>query len=281
MQVEKAQGESLYHGHQWVFVDYSLANFQIDGLLVQILSIFSIAVRIFSKHLSLFTSTIKKTFFFLGYACGLWKFPGQGSNPCHSSDPGCCSDNSRSLTCCATRKLLLRGLHFQLNQIQTIQTVKPPRTVHTEFFRINYVNLVILLSKVFWGFLGLFQGRTHGICKFSDQEFESEPQPLACTTATATPDLSCICNLHDRSRQCQIFNPLSKARDQNCVLMDSSQNLFHRATTETPSIGFFRGFGTDPLLHSVSPYLPQENGIPPVAFGRYHSCSVQWRVSCT
>ena len=30
-------------------------------------------------------------------AC-MWKFPGQGSNPCHSSDPGCCSDNARSLT---------------------------------------------------------------------------------------------------------------------------------------------------------------------------------------
>ena len=32
------------------------------------------------------------------------KFPGQGSNPHHSSDPGCFSDNVGSLTHCATRE---------------------------------------------------------------------------------------------------------------------------------------------------------------------------------
>ena len=34
-----------------------------------------------------------------------WKFPGQGSNPRHSSDPRCCKDNPGSLTHCATREL--------------------------------------------------------------------------------------------------------------------------------------------------------------------------------
>ena len=32
------------------------------------------------------------------------------------------------------------------------------------------------------------------------------------TTATATQDPRCVCNLHHSSRQCQILNPLSKAR---------------------------------------------------------------------
>ena len=40
-----------------------------------------------------------------GHACGMWKFPGQGSNPCHSSD-----NNAGSLTHCATRELRL-SLH--------------------------------------------------------------------------------------------------------------------------------------------------------------------------
>ena len=40
---------------------------------------------------------------------------------------------------------------------------------------------------------------------------KSELQLPAYTTATATQDLSRICDLHDRSRQHQIFNPLSKA----------------------------------------------------------------------
>ena len=35
----------------------------------------------------------------------------------------------------------------------------------------------------------------------------------AYTTATAMTDLSHVCNLHHTSWQCQILNPLSKARD--------------------------------------------------------------------
>ena len=44
---------------------------------------------------------------------------------------------------------------------------------------------------------------------------------LAYTTATATRDLSLICNLHHSSQQCQIQN-LSEARDRTLVLMDAS-----------------------------------------------------------
>ena len=36
---------------------------------------------------------------------GMWKFPGQGLNPCHSSDLSRCSGNAGSLTCRATREL--------------------------------------------------------------------------------------------------------------------------------------------------------------------------------
>ena len=35
-----------------------------------------------------------------GCACGMWKFTGQRSNLCHSSNLGCCSDNTGSLTHC-------------------------------------------------------------------------------------------------------------------------------------------------------------------------------------
>ena len=43
--------------------------------------------------------------------------------------------------------------------------------------------------------------------------FQLELQLLAYTTATATWDLSCVCNLHHSSQQRQILSPLSKARD--------------------------------------------------------------------
>ena len=42
---------------------------------------------------------------------------------------------------------------------------------------------------------------------------QSELEPPAYTTATATPDLSRFCDLHHSSRQRWILNPLSEARD--------------------------------------------------------------------
>jgi len=51
---------------------------------------------------------------------------------------------------------------------------------------------------------------------------QSELQPRTYARATATPDASPDCDLHRSSWQCQILNPLSKARDQTCVLVDTS-----------------------------------------------------------
>ena len=53
-----------------------------------------------------------------------------------------------------------------------------------------------------------------------------ELQLLAYTTATAPPDPSHISDLHPSSRQYQILNPLSEARDQMRNLMVPSQILF-------------------------------------------------------
>ena len=52
---------------------------------------------------------------------------------------------------------------------------------------------------------------------------KSELQLPAYTTATAMLDLSRIYDLHNGSQQCQILNPLSEARNQTCILTDSSQ----------------------------------------------------------
>ena len=51
---------------------------------------------------------------------------------------------------------------------------------------------------------------------------ESELQLPAYTTATVIRDLSHVCGLHHNSQQRWILNPLSKARNQTCVLMDIS-----------------------------------------------------------
>ena len=49
----------------------------------------------------------------------------------------------------------------------------------------------------------------------------------AYATAIATQDLSCICNLCHILWQCRILNPLSKARDQTRIFMDTSWVLNH------------------------------------------------------
>ena len=63
---------------------------------------------------------------------------------------------------------------------------------------------------------------------------KSELQLPAYTTATATQDASLFCNLYHNSRQRQILNPLSKARDQTQNLMVPRQICFHCATMGTP-----------------------------------------------
>ena len=52
---------------------------------------------------------------------------------------------------------------------------------------------------------------------------ESELKLPAYTTATAMQDLSHIYNLHGRSWQHQILNPLIEARDQTCILTETSR----------------------------------------------------------
>ena len=54
-------------------------------------------------------------------------------------------------------------------------------------------------------------------------EVESELSLLIYTTATATQEPSSIYNLYHSSQQRQILNPLSEARGQTCILMDTSR----------------------------------------------------------
>ena len=81
---------------------------------------------------------------------------------------------------------------------------------------------------------------------------ESELQLMAYTTATATRDPSHICDdLYHSSRQCWILNPLSKARDRTCVLMDASQVHFHWAMTETLTYLYLSIFQGKPIPRSL------------------------------
>ena len=51
-------------------------------------------------------------------------------------------------------------------------------------------------------------------------------------------DLSHVCDLYHSSWQCWILNPLSKARDQTCILMDTGCFINHWATMGTLQISY-------------------------------------------
>ena len=94
-----------------------------------------------------------------------------------------------------------------------------------------FFGFFLLLLFVF--FLMATQGIWH--MKVPRLGAEWELQLLACAAATATPDLSPICDPHCCSHQCQILKPPSKARDQTCILTDTSRVRYYWATMGTPS----------------------------------------------
>ena len=61
----------------------------------------------------------------------------------------------------------------------------------------------------------------------------------AVAIATVMQSPSCVCKLHHSSWQHWISNPLSEAREQTHILMDTSWTHFHCATMETPMYTIF------------------------------------------
>ena len=89
-----------------------------------------------------------------------------------------------------------------------------------------------------------------------------ELQVLAYAMATATPDPSRVCNLHRSSWQHQILNPLSQARDQTCVLMDTVRFISAEPRQELQRFPFLTGassltynlVGEGTLIHFIHRY---------------------------
>ena len=72
---------------------------------------------------------------------------------------------------------------------------------------------------------------------------ELELQLLAYAPATATLDLSCVCDLYHSSQQHWILNPWSEARDQTHDLRVPSRIRFCCTATGTPLAGILLDMG--------------------------------------
>ena len=109
------------------------------------------------------------------------------------------------------------------------------------WMRIMFQRFYLLL--LFFNFLS-FLGPLPRHMEIPRLVVQSELQPPAQTRATATWDPSRVCNLHHSSwQECQILNPLSKARDQTCNLMVPKSDLL--TTAPQRELLFQRFFHSD------------------------------------
>ena len=85
-------------------------------------------------------------------------------------------------------------------------------------------------KHVLWGREFFLLGPHPQHTKVPRQGVESELYLPAYVMATATWDPSHIYDLPQSSQQCQILNPLNKARDRTRILMDTSRVPYRWAT---------------------------------------------------
>ena len=85
------------------------------------------------------------------------------------------------------------------------------------------ISQVVLLLLLLLFFVFVFSRAVPAAYGVPRLGVELELQLPACPRATAARDLSHVCDLHHNSQQCQILNPLSKARDGTHNLMVLSQ----------------------------------------------------------
>ena len=102
------------------------------------------------------------------------------------------------------------------------------------YLGVEFLDHIVILFIIFCLFVFLGPHPRHMEVPRLGVELELELP--AYTTTTAMSDPSLLCDLHHSSRQRQILNPLSKARDWTCVLMDTGQVPYQWAMMGTPTI---------------------------------------------
>ena len=99
--------------------------------------------------------------------------------------------------------------------------------------------LYFFLSLFFYLLIFAFLGLHLWHMEAPRLEVDLELQLPAYATAIAAQDLSYVCKLYHSSQQHQILNPLSKARDHTCILIDTSWIRFRCTTVGTFSMTTF------------------------------------------
>ena len=89
---------------------------------------------------------------------------------------------------------------------------------------------------------------------------KSDLQLQAYATATAMWDPSQVCNIHHSSRQHQILNPLSGAREQTHILTGTSQVCYHCYPEPPPPLDpVLSAQKGEIILYSVSAFMEEQS----------------------
>ena len=96
-------------------------------------------------------------------------------------------------------------------------THTPYTDINTHFIYYRHTNTHFFIPFLFMA--------TPGAYGSSQARGQIRDTAAGYITATATPDLSCICNLHHSLQQYWILNPLSEARNRTHILTDNVRSL--------------------------------------------------------
>ena len=179
--------------------------------------------------------------FVFGCTQGMWKFPGHGLNPCHSSNQSHGCNNTKSLTCVTepwgnTRRALFLFVFSHAHSTWNLCHSSNPSCCRDNTGSLIHCTTRELLFLLFFCFCFLGLHPRH--MRVPRLRVKSEPQLPAYARATAIRDPSWVCDLYHSSWQRWIPDQLSEARDQTPILMDTSWICFHWATKGTPCFYF-------------------------------------------
>ena len=130
-----------------------------------------------------------------------------------------------------------RSVTFTICKLHLNKSESPKRiyAIILMFVKLFVTLVFMIFNMIFFFFWSFFLYLQH--MEVASLGVELELQLPAYTTATAMRDPSHTCDLHHSLWQCGILNPLGKARDRTCNIVDTSQvlnplshnrNSFHR-----------------------------------------------------